>query len=288
MPFRVRCPRCGQTAEIAEEHLGKQGQCNGCGLVVSIPARLNKVCFVCAADITQLPHTKDEHSNYLCMSCYESRNGGSSTAAASARLECSICHVHFPREQAAGPSPDPVCPDCATILQARQLPVAIPVAPEASTRTRPLPRPPIPPMQATSARVAPAASRLPLVLASIALAGTVILAILHFTPRPNPAPNPQPAQADPDQQTLTRILILKAQAQVLIDVGKLREGIEKYDQALRISSSNPTIAAELDAAKAEREKALKVLAATVPPPASDEKTVSTPEPQKSASKLFNE
>jgi len=64
---------------------------------------------------------------------------------------------------------------------------------------------------------------------------------------------------------------------VLIEVGKLREGIRKYDALLLIPSTNPTIAAELESAKSSREKALKLLAASttqpITPAPSGEKTI---------------
>jgi len=310
LPFRVRCPRCGQTAEISEAHLGRQGQCNNCGSLVAIPTRLSKVCYVCGVDLTDIPHTKDEHSNYLCNDCYHTRQAASPTPSHSARLECSICHVRFPAEQADAPSNDPICPDCTTILEAHQSLATIPIAQERPLRSvptalaeapprleelellKPIPRPPVPQIFTTptaqfTRSPATSSTRLPLILSSIALVGVLILATIHFAARREPAiQNLQPSQPDNvDQQTLTRVLILKAQAEVLIDVGKLREGIEKYDALLRIAPSAPAIAAELDSAKLEREKAVKLLAASATSTLAQEKPI--PEARKNGT-IFDE
>ena len=284
LPFRVRCPRCGQTAEIAEEHLGRQGQCNNCGALVAIPARLSKVCSICGVDLANTAHTKDQSGNYICTSCHETRQVAASSA--SGRIECSLCHVHFPREQSTGPADEPICPDCETILQAQRLPVAIPITENVQPR-RPLPRPPMPQAPSTPA-AAGSSTRLPLILSSIALIGVCILAVLHFANRKEaPLTNSQAAQPDnSDQQILTRVLILKSQAEVLIEVGKLREGIAKYDELLRLPST-PAIAAELESARSAREKALKALAAATPQP-SDEKHVIAPEPPKKSGTILNE
>ncbi|HEV8379738.1 MAG TPA: hypothetical protein VGP99_12870 [Tepidisphaeraceae bacterium] len=332
MPFRVRCPRCGQTAEITEDQLGRQGQCNNCGSLVAIPSRLSKVCFICGVDVTHVGHTKDEHNNYLCTNCDANRKPDEPSPLSSSRIECSICHVQFPREQAASSMTGPICRECATILQKEQSSEGIipfssdvpntfepkrqtrfvsdsqpaataladpPPALEDLEQLKPTPRPPIPQIYTAPAAQfirprfpAAPASRLPVILSSLALLGVIILATLHFSsPRQKESqiePAVQPAQRDnPDQEILTRVLILKAQAEVLIDVGKLREGIEKYDALLRISSSNPTIAAELESAKSAREKALKLLAASTQR-ASEEKTVPAPEPQKKPGTIFDE
>src|SRR6266850_678043 len=335
VPFRVRCPRCGQTAEITEDQLGRQGQCNNCGSLVAIPARLNKVCFVCGVNVTNIGHTKDEHSNYICTNCYQSRKPAGQSFFSSPKLECSICHIQFPREQARDSMTGPICRECATILQKEQSAEgAIPFASEAphpylhevrtpQTRfdTDPAPastaladpppalddleqiqaiaRPPIPQIYTTPvaqfarppSRPLPS-SRLPLILSCLALAGVVILATLHFTSRPHKeaetSSQSQTAQRDnSDQEALTRLLILKAQAEVLIEVGKLREGIRKYDALLLIPASNATIAAELESAKSSREKALMLLAASTQS-TSEEKPVPIPEPQKKTGTIFDE
>ncbi|HEV8290414.1 MAG TPA: hypothetical protein VGP94_00755, partial [Tepidisphaeraceae bacterium] len=307
MPFRVRCPRCGQTAEITEDQLGRQGQCNNCGSLVAIPSRLSKVCFVCGVDVTHIGHTKDEHNNYLCTNCHQTRKAAEQNSGSSVRLECSICHVRFPREQAAGSMHEPICRDCAAILQkqgsAGVIPFAFevqhvsdeehqahfssdsqpalttlaeaPPALEDFEQIQPTPRPPIPQIytapaaQFTRPRFpATSATRLPLILSCLALLGVVILGTLRFYPhrqKESPIqPSIQNSQRDnTDQETLTRVLIIKAQAEVLIEVGKLREGIQKYDAVLLIPSTTPSIAAELESAKSAREKALQLLAASI-------------------------
>ena len=342
MPFRVRCPRCGQTAEITEDQLGRQGQCNNCGSLVAIPTRLNKVCFVCGVNVTNIGHTKDEHSNYICTNCFQnqSRKPAGQSFFSSPKLECSICHIQFPREQARDSMTGPICRECATILQKEQsaegvIPFASdtprayerevqpsqtgfdtdpspastalaepPPALEDLEHIQPIARPPIPQIYTapvsqftrSSSRPLPS-SRLPLILSCLALAGVVILASLHFASRPHkeaestsPA---QPAQRDnSDQEALTRLLILKAQAEVLVEVGKLHQGIHKYDALLLIPSTNPTIAAELESAKSSREKALKLLAASTTEPTapttSEEKSIPGPDSQKKPGTIFDQ
>lgn len=349
MPFRVRCPRCGQTAEITQEHLGRQGQCNNCGSLVAIPARLSKFCFVCGVDVTNISHTKDEHSNYLCTSCFANRKPAEQLLFSSPKLECSICHVQFPPEQGASSMTGPICRECATILQKESaaegvIPFASDVPP-AYEQDRPVQRAPAPTVQPlaiqfehelqptataladppleldnfeqieptprrapvpqlfTQSFPAPAMSspaptkliQLPLILSSLAVAGVIILGALHFSSRPHkeiPTEFAQPAQPaqheNPDQETLTRVLILKGQAEVLVEVGKMREGVEKYDALLRIQSTNPTIAAEIDSARQAREKALKLLAASTAQAASPEKSVPDPEQKKKTQTIFDE
>jgi hypothetical protein len=341
VPFRVRCPRCGQTAEITEDQLGRQGQCNNCGSLVAIPTHLNKVCFVCGVNVTNIGHTKDEHSNYICTNCFQnqSRKPAGQSFLSSPKLECSICHIQFPREQARESMTGPICLECATILQKEQSAEgAIPFASEAphpsvhevrplQTRfdidstpastaladpppaledleqIQPIARPPVPQMYTAPASQfarpssRPLPSSLPLILSCLALAGVVILATLHFSSRPHKeADSTSPVQPAPrdnsDQEALTRLLILKAQAEVLIEVGKLREGIRKYDALLLIPPSNPTLAAELESARSSREKALKLLAASTtqstPPGTSREKPIPGTDSQKKPGTIFDE
>ncbi len=349
MPLRVRCPRCWETAEISEDLLGRQGQCNNCGSLVSIPTRLTKVCFVCGADVSQSGHTKDKDSNYLCTNCWQNRKPAEQSLFFSAKAECSICHVQFPQEEAQAAHGQPICRDCATILQKEQaaegiIPFAADVAHRADIRPRlyvtahhddaddhhrglvpqaPAPRAPTPSIQSsepefdpdrhpslaavaepppsledfetieptprrsaaptpriyTEPAPAPAAKgsapsqstqtgRLPLILSSLALAGVIIIATIQFSSRPRietqtePAAPPQRGQHDNTlQEALTRLLILKGQAEVLIEVGKVREGIRKYDEILSSPTpTNSTLAAEIEKAKQAREQALKLLA----------------------------
>ncbi len=347
--FRVRCPRCGQTAEITEDQLGRQGQCNNCGALVAIPARLSKVCFVCGIDVANISHTKDEHSNYLCTNCFASRKPAEQSLFFPIKLECSICHVQFPREQAVSSITGPICRECATILQNEKaaegvIPFAADapplyeqerVIPRASTpivqvaspqfepemhtaptavaepppafedleRIEPIPRrapvrqlyaesfpAPAPPSAAPSK-----SNQLPLILSCLALAGVAILAVLHFSSHPqkeiqiDPAlPAQTPQHENHDQETLTRVLILKGQAEVLMEVGKLREGIDKYEAVLRIQTSNPAIAAEIDSSKLALEKALKLLAASSAQTPSAEKPLPDPDPQKKPQTIFDE
>jgi len=344
--FRVRCPRCGQTAEITEAQLGRQGQCNNCGSLVAIPARLSKVCFVCGIDVTPISHTKDEQGNYLCSECFARRQPSEQLLFSTPKLECSICHVRFPREEGKHSPTGLICRDCAAVLAKEQAaegtipfasdaeplyepPRASPPAPKpivtpsrsqfeewpesAATalsvpppqlhdleqikptpRRAPMPqfnlqtiRPPTPPFPVSSKL-----RQLPLILSSLALAGVVILAIVHYSAhveKEKPAASSSSPQPNLDQETLTRVLVLKGQAEVLIQVGKIREGIEKYDVLLRIQSSNPTITAEQDSAKSAREKALKLLAAaTTTQHGSEDKPAPAPEAQKKPGTIFNE
>jgi hypothetical protein len=345
--FRVRCPRCGQTAEITEEHLGRQGQCNNCGSLVAIPTRLSKVCFVCGIDISHISHTKDELGNYLCSDCFARRQPSEQLLFSIPKIECSICHVRFPREEGKHSPTGLICRDCATVLQKEQAaegtipfasdaeplyepPRTAPPAPkpivtssphqfeEASDpaatalsdpppqfqyleqikpapRRAPVPqfniqtiRPPTPPSPISSKL-----NQLPLILSTLALAGVVILAVLHFSSHPKeittePAALPQSGHREnPDEETFIRVLVLKGQAEVLIEVGKVREAIEKYDALQRIQSSNPTIAAEIDSAKSAREKALKMLA-TATTQHAEEKPILPATPEKKSSSVFDE
>ncbi|HEV8604254.1 MAG TPA: hypothetical protein VGQ99_02735 [Tepidisphaeraceae bacterium] len=380
MPLRVRCPRCWETAEISEDLLGRQGQCNNCGSLVAIPTRLTKVCFVCGVDVSQSGHTKDKDSNYLCTNCWQHRKPAEQSLFFSAKAECSICHVQFPQEEAHAAHGQPICRDCATILQQEQaaegiIPFAADAAHRSDIRSRPYvaahhddaddhhtglvpqapaPRAPTPVIQSpqpqfdsdphpTLAAVAepppsledfetieptprrsaapipriytepaPAAkgsapppstqtSRLPLILSSLALAGVIVIATIQWSSRartePQPESNALPQRArhdNADQEALTRLLILKGQAEVLIEVGKVREGIRKYDEILSSPTpTNPTLTSELEKAKQARDQALKLLATSTTqltsPVTPDDKgaTGTDPSPKKTRS-IFDE
>jgi len=340
LPFRVRCPRCGQTAEITEEHLGRQGQCNNCGSLVSIPARLSKVCFGCGIDVTHLSHSKDEQGNYLCSDCLARRKPAEQLLFSSPRVECSICHVRFPREEGRHSPAGLICRDCAAVLQKEEaaegvIPFALDAAPlyEPSRPVKPSPKPiltapstrmekaataladpspqlhdleqikptprpaPMPQISFQSPRpsVPPSPSsrlnQLPLILSTLAIVGVVILAILHFSSHPEkqaPTQSASSPQSNPDQETLTRVLVLKGQAEVLLEVGNVREALDKYDAVLRIQSTNPTIATELDSARLAREKALKLLAATASQTISPAKTLPESEQPGKSPTIFDE
>ncbi len=323
MPLRVRCPRCHQTADIPDGLLGRQGQCNNCGALVAIPARLTKVCVDCGTDVTGVQHKKDKESNYLCIPCFQRRSRSEQAQFALPKTECSICHVQFPAEQARRAQGQPICRDCSMILAREEAEdgketIAFvaerPMPDEQSERRSPTPA------SATLARPAPAASfsavaetqptfedlqqlemvpvaespasqrhspvsfaaprkesRLPLIVAMLALVGVVVIGTIQFSQPGNVAPAIDPEREAQkrlerevaESELVTRLLVLKGQAEVLIDVGKLREGIQKYDTLLRLADGktfqNANVTAEIANARLAREQALKTLAAAQPP-----------------------
>jgi hypothetical protein len=330
--FRVRCPRCSQTAEISEELLGRAGMCNNCGAMVAIPARLNKVCFECGKDVTNSAHKKDEARNYLCADCWMKRGGAESFV--SSKIECSICHIQFSQEEAKLAHGQPICRGCAKILLAEQADdEVIPFSSDVPEEVGFVPRAPMarlepsrsvaaiaedaPPsledmaeidlaprpsvvsapqwMAAPSPRVV-RTSKVPLVLSSLALAGTIVLGLVEFSRPRRPVTNEvekpiAPIVNSTSDEMLTRVLILKAQGEVLVEVGKVKEGIGRLDAMIALgadAAGNSAVAAEIEKAKAERERAVKMLAAATTQPAaaaSDEKTTADPKKVKT---IFDE
>lgn len=146
MRIRVRCPRCWQTAEITEDQLGKSGVCNRCGSPVKIPARLNRVCFVCGTDIAKGRHYKDDYNNYLCGPCFSERKVTERSAFSLLTLECSKCHARFDEGEGFEVNGKPVCADCHShaesdpapgTLSSVAEPIAVALGLETASRNRP-------------------------------------------------------------------------------------------------------------------------------------------------------
>jgi hypothetical protein len=332
-----------QTAEIPAEALGRQGQCNNCGALVAIPARLTKVCFGCGTDVTNIEHRKDRESNYLCIPCFQQRSRSEQAQFALTRIECSICHVRFPHEQATMAQGRPVCRDCAMILSKEDTdegPIPFvggesteerhggrPIDPTTSVSTgtlvreapatsfaavaesqpsfedlghleleanSPSPSPQLYMPRPTGFARSPKQSKLPLILSALALAGVIVLGTVQFTSKPDAtraenheaAAKAQQLKLDLEEsEIITRLLVLKGQAETLIDVGKPREAIQKYDTLLRLADGksfrSANITAEIANARLGREQTAKALAAATtqaPIREVEEKPTTPPEP----------
>ncbi len=68
MPVVPKCPRCRAVLFASDS---RPRICTRCGeRVVPVPC---KICFVCAADVTNAPRFKDPGGEYFCTACWEDR-----------------------------------------------------------------------------------------------------------------------------------------------------------------------------------------------------------------------
>jgi len=303
--IRVRCPRCGETADIPEGALGKQGVCNRCGAMVSIPTRLNKVCFICGTDVTSTAHHKDSHGNYLCLKCWEKRDFGQEFKDT---IECSVCHREMPIAEAIQQPGDPVCRACQSEMRQRgeqakteATAASVEPSPAAPPADDHVPQPsvvaappqPSPPVQAevhethdrphrddqrddhhvralahamNQGSVAPRVANhrpgpLVGVLVGVAVIFSAAAAFWAFrnseelrkltsrvgalerslseaASRHPAGSTPEPASSarkpDWEEQHTLQILLLRNQAELLVSLGRLREGIEQYDRLMKL------------------------------------------------------
>ena len=106
--------------------------------LVAIPVRLSKVCFDCGIDVSNISHTKDDQGNYLCSDCFAQRKPAEQLLFSTPKVECSICHVRFPREEGKRSPTGLICRECATVIAKEQAAeVAIPFASDAEPLYQP-------------------------------------------------------------------------------------------------------------------------------------------------------
>lgn len=289
MSIRVRCPRCWETAEVSEKDLGKQGICNSCGSAVTIPQRLTKVCFICGADVTHTRHAKDPDNNYLCQSCWQARNPVQRAMFSVPSLECAMCHARLAEADSHEYDGRTLCRDCLGRVRDRATAPAT-AADEAGRRERsahPLDRvhddrddhrhggggehhervelhehavhgddadPHRHLLRAILRRSA--GSPLAVVLACLALAASAVLAVLRIGD----------AASAWEREHHAAIAALKAQAEILVSVGKVREGVEKYNELLRLVNGRrirgEMLSRQIRAAQAAAEVASKTVVDT--------------------------
>jgi hypothetical protein len=309
VPIRVRCPRCWETAEVPDDALGKRGVCNSCGAQVAIPAKLNKVCFICGADVTRMKHTKDLEGNYLCMSCFETRNPDQQASFKVPTIECSACHAQFAEGEGHTRDGKPVCRDCfghsktfgdldidALVKTRRssggkrrgrekeldedeQIEAAVAVALAGGGRKKEdggwkmedgapsSPTPEAPPqieeshphdwgkslleqadeIQLTPTRPVTAARTGPMVVRTSSPAGVVLavfaligVGVLGWVEYKGHQPNWE-------NQNRAKIIALRAQGEVLVEVGKVKEGLGKYAELAKLAAGHEVKDADLKA-----------------------------------------
>ena len=288
MAIRVRCPRCWETAEVPEEALGKQGICNSCGALVTIPARLTKVCFICGEDVTHTKHAKDRHGNYVCRKCLD---------AAQARKKS-----EFQELEDSIPSPPPA-PE--TVPSA---PIVSPPPPQVEKPAEVAAEPHVdlaaPPHEEEHAPAAPAELAVAVaqsngsrtievrrrggagaaVLSLVAIGACAVLGYWHMEDRAllrtlsgqlaenekiiqqlqerlgaaEVARAQQKAAPDWEDEHRMQILLAKSQAELLVSMGKVGEGIEQYERLLKLVKDQrvgPAMMQEIREAQAQLAEA---------------------------------
>jgi hypothetical protein len=73
VPITVICPQCNSISEVADSAAGARGKCRSCGSVIHVPAKAEKICADCGADVSQQPRTKDADGRYYCNLCWIAR-----------------------------------------------------------------------------------------------------------------------------------------------------------------------------------------------------------------------
>ena len=290
MAIRLRCPRCWETAEISEEHLGKQGKCNSCGALVQIPPKLTKVCFICGTDVTSIRHAKDPDNNYLCLSCFDARKPEQQALFSVPGLECSMCHAKFVQGEGFERGGEPICRDCyyrhVGDDDEDEAPPDMKIAAGSIEDKPPQPQPRREAEPAAGAVGAVgvemvAAVEKPdthvagfehvngsgrsrtiiqtrpgsfgsavAVVALLAVGGLAYMQFSQFAPR------------NGEDELRLKVATLKAQAEVLVSLGRAQQGLEKYNELGRLVNgraiANEDLRREIEAAKAAAEQVAQI------------------------------
>ena len=287
MSIRVRCPRCWETAEVSEKDLGKQGICNSCGSVVTIPHKLTKVCFICGADVTHVRHAKDPDNNYLCQSCWQARNPVQRAMFSVPALECSACHARLSESDSYEHDGRTLCRNCWTRMRdgGDEAPAGEREAKEKSVHplervhddreehhaaagehhaqsdahAQPAGQDADGEMHWNLRRLLArrsAGSPVAVIMACLALAASAVLAVMQFGD----------SAGAWEREHHAEIIALKAQAEILVAVGKVREGVEKYNELLRLVNGrrirSEALNGQIRAAQAAAEIASKTVVDT--------------------------
>lgn len=244
MPIRVRCPKCNETADLPDEARGKKGLCNRCGTPVQIPAEIKKVCVFCDADVTNTAHIKDPQKNYVCETCWKGRQADpprlQDTVAPAApeseiepaptsTLDPDFAAADHERSEEAVPAMDGASEpsDAADQGDRHEEEPVVTISDwpyehrHSFGRLRPKPR---------------RATRFSTAMSLVALAVSLATAYVVWTRH-----SPGAAMAGPSWEDAHRahILVLKGQAEILIEMGHVKEGVARYEELERLVKDKP-------------------------------------------------
>jgi hypothetical protein len=257
VPIRVRCPKCNETADLPDEARGKKGLCNRCGTPVQIPAEIKKVCVFCHADVTDTAHIKDPEKNYVCETCWKGRH------PEPPRLQDTVAPAAPMPEPDPQPDsvptttldPDFATPDPSHAAAAEALPDVDHHDDDAAlVNDWPYDHKPFP---APRRRKPRRASRLSSLFSLVAL--LVSLGSAYFV-WPHARNVTAPVAPSWEEAHRAQILVLKGQAEILIELGHVQEGVARYEELERLVKEkmirDPVLRDALLAAWRDRDTAI--------------------------------